>query len=67
MCIDNYLKWSGLNTVTERHRLVNWYKNKICVFFCLQETHFSLETHTDGKWVDGKSYSTQMEIKIRPE
>ena len=39
------------------------YKNKICIYAAYRRFTSDLNMHIDWKWVDGKSYSMEMEIK----
>ena len=45
---------------------LNGYKNKTQIYAFYKRPTSVLETHTDWKWVDGKRYSMQMEIKRKP-
>ena len=57
------LNVNGLNTLTKRHR--DWMNTETRPIHMLSTR--DLETHTDWKWVDGKKYSKQLEIKTNPE
>ena len=46
---------------------LNGYKNKTHIYAVYKRPTSVLETHTDWKWVDGKRYSMQMEIKRKPD
>ena len=46
---------------------LNGYKNKTHIYAVYKRPSSVLETHTDWKWVDGKRYSMQMEIKRKPD
>ena len=45
----------------------NGYKNKTHIYAVYKRPTSVLDTHTDWKWVDGKRYSMQMEIKRKPD
>lgn len=52
MAISTYmsiivLNVNGLNAPTKRHRIAEWVQTQDLYIFCLQESHFNLETHTD--------------------
>ena len=42
------------------------YKNKTCIYAAYRRFTSDLKMHIDWKWVDGKSYSMEMEIKTKP-
>ena len=46
---------------------LNGYKNKTHIYAVYKRPTSVLDTHTDWKWVDGKRYSMQMEIKRKPD
>ena len=46
---------------------LNGYKNKTYIYAVYKRPTTVPGTHTDWKWVDGKRYSMQMEIKRKPD
>ena len=46
---------------------LNGYKNKTCIYAVYKRPTSDLGTHTEGKRVDGKRYTMQIEVKRKLE